>query len=87
MNPVKNRARLPIHKCYIANVSVIESIIKDLQSLPTPKLVEVARYVHGLSQADQQTRQAFLRQTYGVLSEEDGRAFEMALQGARHLEA
>lgn len=67
-------------------VSVIESIIKDLQNLPTPKLVEVARYVHGLSQADQDARQSLLRQTHGVLSEEDGEAFESALQGARRVE-
>jgi len=30
-------------------MSVIEAIVKDLQNLPNPKLVEVARYVHGLS--------------------------------------
>ncbi len=68
-------------------MNVIESIIKDLQSLPTPKLVEVARYVHGLSEADQKSRQAILRQTHGILSDEDGRAFEAALFGARRLEA
>lgn len=66
---------------------MIESIVRDLQNLPTPKLVEVARYVHSLSQADQEARQDLLRRTHGILSEEDGRAFEMALQGTRRLEA
>jgi hypothetical protein len=68
-------------------VNVIESILKDLQSLPTPKLVEVARYVHGLSEADQENRQTLLRQTHGVLSEEDGQTFEAAMLGARRLES
>jgi len=68
-------------------VSVIESIIKDLQNLPTTKLVEVARYVHGLSEDDQNGHQALLRQTHGILSDEDGRAFEAALFGARRIEA
>lgn len=67
-------------------MSVIESILKDLQNLPNPKLVEVARYVHGLSLADQEARRELLRQTHGVLSAEDGQAFEKALQGARRLE-
>jgi len=68
-------------------MSVIESIMNDLKNLPTPKLVEVARYVHGLSQADQEARRELLRQTHGVLSDEDGQVFEMALHGARRLEA
>ena len=64
-------------------MTVIESILKDLQSLPTPRLVDVARYVHGLNEATQKERLALLRQTHGVLNEEDGRIFEMALLGAR----
>jgi hypothetical protein len=66
---------------------VIESIMKDLQSLPNPKLVEVARYVHGLSEAAQKERSSLLRQTYGALSQEDGEAFEQAVIGARRLES
>jgi hypothetical protein len=68
-------------------MNVIEAIVKDLQSLPTPKLVEVARYVHGLSEAAQQERLSLLHQTHGTLSEEDGEAFELALTGARRLES
>jgi len=64
-------------------MSVIEAILKDLQDLPTPKLVEVARYVHGLSETARQERLALLRQTHGALSDEDGEAFELALTGAR----
>jgi hypothetical protein len=68
-------------------MSVIEAILKDLQNLPTPKLVEVARYVHGLNETAQKERLALLRQTHGALSEEEGKAFEQALHGARRLES
>ncbi len=68
-------------------MSVIESILKDLQGLPTTKLVDVARYVHGLSDAAQKERLSLLHQTHGALSEEDGQAFELALNGARRLES
>jgi len=68
-------------------MSVIESILKDLEGLPTPKLVEVARYVHGLSEEAQKERLSLLRRTHGALSEEDGEAFETALTGARRLES
>ena len=68
-------------------MSVIESILKDLEGLPTPKLVEVARYVHGLSAAAQEERLSLLRRTYGGLTEEDGVAFDLALAGSRRLDS
>jgi len=68
-------------------MSVIESILKDLQGLPTPRLVDVARYVHGLNEAAQKERMELLRQTHGVLNEEDGEAFEAALLRARCVES
>lgn len=68
-------------------MTVIESIIQDLQNLPTPKLVDVARYVHDLSEPARKERLALLRQTHGVLNEQDGQAFEMALVGARRVDS
>jgi hypothetical protein len=68
-------------------MSVIESILKDLESLPTPKLVEVARYVHDLSETAQQERMSVLKKTHGSLSEDDGAAFDLALKGSRRLES
>ena len=68
-------------------MSVIESILKDLQSLPTSKLVEIARYVHGLNEAAHEERRAVLKRTHGALSEEDGEAFEQALAGSRRVES
>ncbi len=67
-------------------MTVIESILKDLQGLRTSRLVEVSRYVHGLNEAAQKERLALLRETHGVLSEEDGQAFEAALSAARRAE-
>ncbi|MEI6491106.1 MAG: hypothetical protein WCO94_01055 [Verrucomicrobiota bacterium] len=67
-------------------MTVIESIVQDLQNLPTPKLVDVSRYVHNLSEPARKERLALLRQTHGVLNEHDGQAFEVALEGARRME-
>lgn len=68
-------------------MTVLESIVRELQELPTPKQVEVARYVHRLNAAAQKQRWDLLGGLYGSLSEEDGRAFEEALHGSRRLPA
>lgn len=66
-------------------MTVLESIVKELQELPTAKQVAVARYVHQLSEAAQQQRWGVLGQLHGSLSEADAVAFEEALSGARRL--
>lgn len=68
-------------------MTVLESIVKDLRELPTAKQVEVARYVHRLSETTQKQRWDLLGRLYGTLSEEDGQAFEEALRGSRRLPA
>ncbi|MGH8017940.1 MAG: hypothetical protein ACREIA_06570 [Opitutaceae bacterium] len=68
-------------------MTVFESIVKELQELPTAKQVAVARYVHQLSEAAQQQRWDALGRLHGSLSEEDAAAFEEALRGARRLPA
>jgi hypothetical protein len=55
-------------------MTVIESIIKDLQGLPNAKLVEAAGMIHRLSEKAQQERAEALQGLYGVLSQEDGGA-------------
>jgi hypothetical protein len=57
-------------------MSVIESIVRDLHELPTPKLVEVARYVHGLNPKSQERRRAALQAMAG----EEGEDFERAVK-------
>jgi hypothetical protein len=67
-------------------MTVIESILKDLEGLPDAKLVQVANYVRGLSKSGHEERLKLLGETFGSLSEEDGRAFEEALADSRRLE-
>jgi hypothetical protein len=57
-------------------MSVLESIVKDLENLPATKLVEVARYVSGLSPKRREGRLTAIRATAGCLNAEDGAAFE-----------
>lgn len=57
-------------------VSVLESIVKDLESLPTPKLVEVAHYVSALNPKRREARLAAIEATAGCMSGDDGAVFE-----------
>ncbi len=68
-------------------MTVIETIVRGVQSLPLREQVEVARYVHRLSANMQAERVAVLRRTHGALDEADGEAFERAMRDARHIEA
>ena len=68
-------------------MTVLESIVKELQDLPTAKQVEVAGYVHRLNETAQKERWSVLGRLHGSLGEADGRAFEEALSGARRLPA
>jgi hypothetical protein len=61
-------------------VTVIESIVRDLRELPAAKLVEVARYVHGLNPKSQGRRKAALQSTAGCMAGEEGEDFERAVR-------
>ena len=61
-------------------MSVIESILKELRELPAPKLVEVARYVHGLNPKSHERRHAALLATAGCMAGEEGEDFERAVR-------
>ena len=67
-------------------MTLVESIVKDLEGLPAPKLVEIARYVHKVNVEAQKERQEALRESFASLSEEDARAFEEAMSNARRIE-
>jgi hypothetical protein len=67
-------------------MTVLESIIRDVQTLPLRKQVEVARYVHGLSTTARRERAEVLERTHGALDEADGQAFEDAMVDARRIE-
>jgi hypothetical protein len=55
---------------------VLESIVKDLESLPAPKLVEVAHYISGLNPKRREERLAAIHATAGCMSGEEGVVFE-----------
>jgi hypothetical protein len=57
-------------------MSVLESIVRDLQDLPPQKLVEVARYIQTLNASDREKRDAALRATAGCMAGPDGEEFE-----------
>ncbi|MGV3533605.1 MAG: hypothetical protein ACO1QR_14655 [Chthoniobacteraceae bacterium] len=71
---------------YLLRMTVIDSIIHDLRGLPLRKLVEVARYVHRLSETAEKERADVLAETHGYLSEEEGEIFEHALENSRTIE-
>ena len=66
-------------------MTILESIVKGVQELPTAKQVEVARYVHRMNEAAQKTRWDLLGRLHGTLSEVDGQAFEDALRSSRRM--
>ena len=57
-------------------MSVLESIVKDLETLPASTLGEVAHYVSGLNPKRREERLAAIRATAGCMSGEVGAAFE-----------
>jgi hypothetical protein len=61
-------------------MSVIESIVRDLRDLPPPKLMEVARYVHGLNPKGHERRRAALLATAGCMTGAEGEDFERAVK-------
>jgi hypothetical protein len=67
-------------------MTVVESIIREVQNLPLREQVEVARYVHRLSTSVQQERSDVLQRTHGSLDAADSEAFEQAMNDARRVE-
>ena len=76
-------------RCYIQRLimTVIETIMRDIQSLSLREQVQVARYVQRLSATARRKRVAVLRKTHGSLDDADGRAFEEAVAESRKMEA
>ena len=68
-------------------MTVIETIIRGVQTLPLREQVDLARYVHRLNTSAQQERAELLRRNHGVLDEAEGLVFEQAMENSRRLEA
>lgn len=67
-------------------MTIIESIVHDLHGMPMRKLVEVARYVHRISETAGSERAKVLSETHGYLDEREAEIFEEALAGSRRVE-
>jgi hypothetical protein len=52
-------------------VTVIESIIRNLETLPASKLVDVAHFISGLNPNRRNQRIAALKETAGCMADED----------------
>jgi len=61
-------------------MTVMESILKDLETLPTSKLVEVARYVSRFNPKRRDERLAALYAVGGCMPGEEGADFEKAVR-------
>ncbi len=61
-------------------MTVVESILRDLNELPNPVLVDVARYVHSLNPKSKERRLSALLATAGCMDSEEGESFERAVK-------
>ena len=67
-------------------MTVVESIVRGVQSLPLREQVGVARYVHRLAADKNSERASILHRTHGSLDDADGATFEQAMTDARRVE-
>src|SRR4051812_13926356 len=84
--PPKENRFFPTLAGLCLRVTVIESIVRDLQGMPARKLVEVARYVHRLSEHVRHERAEVLRETHGYMDKSEGALFEAALAESRRMD-
>lgn len=64
-------------------MSVVESIVEGVQRLSLREQVEIAEHVYRLDAEARQRCAEMLQRSHGALSEEDGEAFEQALNYSR----
>jgi hypothetical protein len=55
-------------------MTVLESIVRDLRGMPLREQMEVARYVHQLSETAEKERAEILGETHGNLDGNEGMA-------------
>lgn len=62
------------------SMTVLDSIVEDLRTLPASELVKVAAYVHGLNPRSREERLAALRDSAACLTSEEWETFEKAVR-------
>jgi hypothetical protein len=69
-------------------VSTLEIIVEDLKALPTPKLAEVAAYVHRLREISREERLSAIERSAGILSETEGAELDRIIkEGCEKIDA
>ncbi len=61
-------------------MSTLEIIVEDLKALPTPKLAEVAAYVHRLRETNREERLSAIESSAAILSESEGAELDRIIQ-------
>jgi len=61
-------------------VSTLETIVEDLKALPSPKLEEVAAYVHRLRESNREKRLSAIERSAEILSESDSAELDRIIQ-------
>ncbi len=61
-------------------MSTLEIIVEDLKALPTPKLAEVAAYVHRLREVNREERFAAIERSAQILSESESAELDRIIQ-------
>ncbi len=64
----------------VLTVSTLDTIIKELKSLPPPKLQQVAGFIQRLKPISQEERQTILARTAGCLSPEEADELERVIE-------
>ncbi len=69
-------------------MSTLEIIVEDLKALPSPKLAEVAAYVHRLRETNHEERMAAIERSAAVLSESESAELSRIIQeGCEQIDA
>ncbi len=61
-------------------MSTLEIIVEDLKALPSPKLAEVAAFVHRLREVNRTERLASIERSAEILSESESAELEKIIQ-------
>ncbi len=61
-------------------MSTLEMIVKELKTLPPPKLEEAATLIHGLRERSRAERLATLEKSAAILTDEEGAEFERVIE-------
>ncbi len=69
-------------------MSTLDIIVKDLKALPTPKLAEVAVYVHQLLEVNREERHSAINRSAEILNDADGAELERIIhEGCEKIDA